>query len=74
MFFLVFPGLRIPEGSSACTMQPQNNAGQYDSKPAAPVASAKDLNAMDGDRQHQRQTVGQGQSQQQWLPLICFKC
>ena len=56
------------------TTQPQNNAGQYDNKPAAPTAPAKDPNAMDVNRQHRRQTVGQGQSQQQRLPLICFKC
>ena len=60
--------------SNARTTQPRNNAGQYDSKPVAPAAPAKDPNAMDIDRQRRRQTVGQGQSQQQRPPLICFKC
>ena len=60
--------------NNVCTTQPRNNAGQYDNKPATPAAAAKDPNAMDVDRQQRRQTVGQGQSQQQQLPLICFKC
>ena len=37
--------------SNARTTQPRNNVGQYDSKPAVPVAPAKDPNAMDVDRQ-----------------------
>ena len=39
--------------SNVHTMQPQNNAGQYDNKPAAPAVPSKDPNAMDVDRQRQ---------------------
>ena len=37
---------------TARTMQPQNNAGQYESKPVAPAVTAKDSNTMDVDKQH----------------------
>jgi hypothetical protein len=49
--------------------QPRTNEGHFDNKPPMP---AKDPNTMDVDRGWRRGPSGQ--SQQQWLPLICFKC
>ena len=51
--------------NTARMTQPQNNVGQYDTKPVVPAAPTKDPNAMDVDRGCHQQTVGQGQSQQQ---------
>ena len=55
-------GVLLQIMNTACTMQPRNNVGQYDNKLVVPVMPTKDLNAMDINRQHQQQTVEQGQS------------
>jgi hypothetical protein len=55
--------------TSAAWHQLRTIEGHFDSKPPTP---AKDPNAMDVDHRWRRGPPGQ--SQQQWLPLICFKC
>jgi hypothetical protein len=55
--------------TSLAQPQPRTNEGRFDNKP--PML-AKDPNAMNVDQGQRRGPPGQ--SQQQQLPLICFKC